>query len=167
MKRPTLLQGIGVALLLTLLGGMGFSLAVSWYPVDVVLRTVVALLGFAYGLYLLARSSERVGRPTVVALWLAMILATWFGVSSLPLYLAIHVGALWLLRSLYFYGSPLAALLDLGLCGLSLVAALWAALHTGDVFLTLWCFITRVSSARIAPPRRRCAGFPCNRVIPV
>ena len=140
MKRPSLLNGIGLAVLLCLAGGIIFSVAATVFPSAVVLRGVIALLGFAYLLYLLSRSSERVGRPTTVALWMAMLLVSWFGVSSLSLYLALHVGALWLVRSLYFYSSLLSALLDLGLSGLSLAAAFWAALHTGSIFIAIWCF---------------------------
>jgi hypothetical protein len=33
-----------------------------------------------------------------------------------------------------------AALIDLGLSGLSLAAAIWAAHQSGSVFLTVWCF---------------------------
>jgi len=37
------------------------------------------------------------------------------------MYLLVHLGLIWLIRSLYFYSSVLSALADLGLGGLGLV----------------------------------------------
>ena len=140
MKRPSFLQGLGMALLLSFSGGVLFSLSAGLLPSDVALRAVIALLGLVYVLYLLSRSSTRVGRLTTVALWTVMFAASWFAVNSLFVYLLVHIGALWLVRSLYYYASLLSALLDLGLCGMSLATAVWAASHTGNIFLVLWCF---------------------------
>jgi hypothetical protein len=140
MKRPTFMQGVGVAALLCLTGGVLFSVMATLLPAEAVVRGVIALLGFIYVLYLLSRSNERIGRLTTVVLWLVMLAISWFGVSSLPMYLALQIGAMWLVRCLYFYSSLVSALLDLGLCGMSLAAAFWTALHTGNIFLVIWCF---------------------------
>ena len=75
-----------------------------------------------------------------VEIWLAGALAAWYFAPSLLGYTVMHLGMLWLLRSLYFYSSAMAALLDLGLTSLALCAALWAAQSTNSVFLTIWCF---------------------------
>ena len=58
----------------------------------------------------------------------------------LLLYVCGHLGAVWLIRSLYFYSSVLSALADMGLNGLGLAAAIWAVTRTGSVFLGIWCF---------------------------
>ena len=52
----------------------------------------------------------------------------------------LHIGLIWLVRSLYFYASVVSALTDLGLSGLALAAAVWAVTHTGSLFLAIWCF---------------------------
>ncbi len=140
MKRPSFLHGVGVALLASFSGGILFSVISGPLPSDLVLRAVIAMLGLGYTLYLLSRSDERVGRVTTVMLWSLMFTISWIGAPSLMLYLLMHVGSLWLVRSLYFYTSLLSALLDLSLSAMSLATALWAAAHTGNIFLAIWCF---------------------------
>ncbi|MDH5622683.1 MAG: hypothetical protein OEY74_11430, partial [Gammaproteobacteria bacterium] len=56
------------------------------------------------------------------------------------LYLLVHVGAIWLIRSLYFYAGVVPALLDLGISALSITATVWAISRSGSVFLATWCF---------------------------
>jgi hypothetical protein len=140
MKRPTFLQGVGVALLASFSGGVLFSVLSGPLPYDLVLRAVIAMLGLVYTLYLLMHSDERVGRVTTVMLWSVMFTVSWIGAPSLMLYLLMHVGSLWLVRSLYYYTSLLSALLDLSLSAMSVATALWAAAHTGNIFLAIWCF---------------------------
>ena len=140
MKRPSFLQGAGVALLASLAGGVVFSVLAGPFQSDLVLRGVIAMLGLAYTLYLLSRSGEYVGRVTTITLWGAMFCLSWFTAPSLLIYLLLHVGSIWLVRSLYYYSSALSALLDLGLCAMSLATALWASTHTGNIFLSIWCF---------------------------
>ena len=140
MKSPSFLQGAGVALLASLAGGVLFSVLAGPFQSDLVLRGLIAMLGLAYTLYLLSRSSERVGRVTTIALWSVMFCLSWFAAPSLLIYLLVHVCSIWLVRSLYYYSSPLSALLDLGLCAMSLVTALWVTAHTGNIFLSIWCF---------------------------
>ena len=66
--------------------------------------------------------------------------ATWLAGVPLVGYVLIHVGLLWLVRSLYFYSGVLPALLDLGLSALGLAFAVWAAGRSGSPLLALWCF---------------------------
>ena len=47
---------------------------------------------------------------------------------------------LWMIRSLYFYSSVLSSLADLGVNGLGVAAAAWAAAPTNSIFLSIWCF---------------------------
>jgi hypothetical protein len=77
----------------------------------------------------------------------------WFIQPPLLLYVCLHLGAIWLIRSLYFYSSALSALADLGLNGLSLAAAVWAVTRTGSVFLGVWCFFL-VQALFVAIPKR-------------
>jgi hypothetical protein len=140
MKRPSFLHGAGVALLASFSGGVLFSVLSGPLPSELVLRGVIAALGLVYTMYLLIHSDERVGRVTTVLLWSVMFTVSWLGAPSLLLYVLMHVGSLWLVRSLYYYTSLLSALLDLSLCAMSLTTALWAAAHTGNIFLAIWCF---------------------------
>lgn len=137
-NRPTFLDGVVVALAAGLLGSLAYAVLVPALPSGPVLRLLVAGIALGYLFYLLRRSPERVGRISVVAAWGLAAAAIWLLKLPLPLYLTLHLGLVWLVRSLYFYSSVLSALADLGLSGLSLAAALWAAGHSHSLFLGIW-----------------------------
>jgi len=85
--------------------------------------------------------------------------AAWFIAPPLMLYLLVHLGAIWLVRSLYFYSSVLSALADLALNGLGLAAAIWAVTRTDSVFLGIWCFfLVQALFVNIPDSMRRKAG---------
>jgi hypothetical protein len=140
MKRPSFLQGVGVALLATIGGGVLFSALTTVFVSDFVLRLLIALTGLLYVLYLLHRSGEKVGRITSISAWLFAVAVIWLMGLSLPLYLIAHLGLVWLIRSLYFYSSLISALVDFGLVLFGLASAVWAVLQTGNLFFGVWCF---------------------------
>ena len=140
MKQPTFLEGVSVAIAASLAGSMLYTALNTVFPGIPVLRLLIAGISLAYVVYLLSRSPERVGRVTAAAAWLVVAGVLWFTHPPLLLYVCIHLGAIWLIRSLYFYSSALSALADLGLNGLGLSAAVWAITRTGSVFLGIWCF---------------------------
>jgi hypothetical protein len=140
MKQPAFLEGVGVALAASLAGGMLYTAFDVVFPGIPVLRMLIAGMGLGYVAYLLNRSPVRVGRVTAAAAWLLAATVLWFTHPPLLLYGCMHLGILWLIRSLYFYSSVLSALADLALNGLGLAAAIWAVTRTGSVFLGIWCF---------------------------
>jgi len=139
MKRPTFLEGAGLALVAALASTLAYSGLDLVLPGAVAFRLLVAGLGLGYLLYLLGRSRERIGRVTILAIWLMAAGLLWVFAMPLSLYLLAHLAMVWVGRSLYFHQGPLAALADLGLTGIGLIAALGAYLHTGSLFLTIWC----------------------------
>ena len=140
MKQPTFLEGVGVALALSVAGSVLYTAMETVFPGIPVLRLLIVGIGLAYVVYLLSRSPERVGRVTAAAAWLMIAGVLWFTHPPLLLYVSLHLGTLWLIRSLYFYSSALSALADLGLNGLGLAAGIWAITRTGSVLLGIWCF---------------------------
>jgi hypothetical protein len=140
MRRPSFFQGVVVAAAFAFFVSAMIATMTPFIGTYAVIRFVVPAMGLAYILYLLSRSNERVGRVTTLTLWSALAAVTWWVAPPLPLYLLIHVGVMWLVRSLYFYSGVLPALMDLGLSALSIAAAVWAISHTGSVFLATWCF---------------------------
>jgi len=140
MKRPTFFEGVGVALAASVSGGLLFSLLAVLFAGGLVMRLLIAGIAFAYILYLLRRSREKAGRFVVIVAWLLAASGIGFLHPPLALYLLLHIGLLWLVRSLYFYNSVLASLADLGLTGLALSAAVWALTVTGSLLFGLWCF---------------------------
>ncbi len=140
MKRPTFLEGVGIALVASLGGSILFTSLSPMLGSLSLVKLIIAGLGLFYTLYLFSRSPERLGRVVVFTAWSLSALVIWFINPPLTLYLLLHIGLIWLIRSLYFYSSILASLADLGLSGLSLAASVWAAVHTESILLSIWCF---------------------------
>jgi hypothetical protein len=140
MKQPTFPEGVSVAIAASLVGSMLYTAIDTVFPGVPVLRLLIAAISLAYVVYLLSRSPERIGRVTAVAAWVLVAGVLWFTQPPLLLYVGVHLGTIWIIRSLYFYSSALSALSDMGLNGLSLAAATWAVSRTGSVFLGIWCF---------------------------
>ena len=157
MKRPSFAQGLLMAFLLSFFASTLFATLGQLYGAGTVLRILVPIVGLAYTLYLLSRSSDRVGRLTTVIVWALVAGATWLTAPPLAVLLIVHAGMTWLVRSLYFYSSVLPALLDLALSVLGLSAAIWAAILTGSAFLAFWCFFL-VQALFVVLPRDISAG---------
>jgi hypothetical protein len=140
-RKPTsFFHGIVAAILLSVSGAAVLAALTPIVGGSSALRLVIALLGFAYVLYVQSRSGERIGRITTIVVWLLAAAAIWLAGVPLVAYVLIHAGLLWLVRSLYFYSGVLPALLDLGLSALGLAFAVWAASRSGSPLLALWCF---------------------------
>jgi hypothetical protein len=88
----------------------------------------------------MGRSGERVGRITTVALWTVGACLAWFTGLPFVAYVLVHIGLVWLVRSLYYYSGLLPALADFGLTLLGAAFAAWAAQRSGSAWLALWCF---------------------------
>ncbi len=140
MNRPSFFHGVIVAAVLGFFASAIVATLLPFVGLGAILRLVIPLLGLAYLLYLLNRSTERLGRVTTLTFWIVMSAVAWWVAPPLPLYLMIHVGAIWLVRSLYFYSGVMPALMDLGLSALSVSAAVWAITRSDSVFLATWCF---------------------------
>lgn len=139
-KRPGFLHGVIVAAVFGFFASAVVATLTPFLGFDSVIRLVIPALGLAYLLYLMRRSEERLGWVTALSLWSALTAITWWVAPAFPLYLLIHVAAVWLVRSLYFYSGVMPALIDLGLNALSISAAVWAISRSGSVFLATWCF---------------------------
>ncbi|MGD8589800.1 MAG: hypothetical protein PVG22_13325 [Chromatiales bacterium] len=139
MKRPTFFEGALVALVMSLVGSVLFTVLSPLMGGENGLRWLIAGMSLGYVVYLLKRSHEPVGRITVVLGWLMLTTVVGFLELSLPVYLIVHLLGVWLIRSLYFYAGILPTLLDLGLSALSLATGFWAFAHTSSLFLSIWC----------------------------
>lgn len=147
--------GVLVAFALGIAGSVAFGVLSLVLGTVVALKAVIAGLGLAYVLWLFSRSRERVGRVTLLAVWGCAAAASWLFAPTLMLYFAVHVGLVWLVRSLYFYSGVLPALMDLGLSAFSAAVAIWAASRSGSSFLAIWCFFLVQALAAAIPPRIR------------
>lgn len=156
MKRPSFFHGVIVAAVLGFFASAIVATLTPFVGLGSVIRLVIPALGLAYLLYLFGRSEERVGRITTLSLWGALAAVTWWMAPPLPFYLLIHVGSIWLIRSLYFYSGVMPALLDFGISMLSVSATVWAISRTGSVFLATWFFfLVQALFVAIPPALRR------------
>ncbi|MDH5324344.1 MAG: hypothetical protein OEZ68_04385 [Gammaproteobacteria bacterium] len=141
MNKPSFFEGVTVAFL----GAIGSSAAMLVFVQLGTSPTLFILLlstaAFAYIAYLLVRSGEKTGRVTVAAIFIGLCCLSWLWTPSVPVYAMIVLTLIWLIRSLYYYSSVLAALADMGLTGMSLVVGLWAWFNTESVFLASWSFL--------------------------
>jgi hypothetical protein len=149
---PSFGRALGAAFVLSLCGAAVLAALTPLTGAGTALRAVIALLGFAYVLYLMAASGERVGRVTTVALWTVAAAFAWFSGLPLVAYALVHVALVWLVRSLYCYSGVLPALADLGLSLLGAAFAVWAAQRTGGAWLALWSFFLVQTFHVLIPP---------------
>ena len=140
MKKPTLLDGITLAMVISL-GAAAVSLVLGGFIVSGLLFELL-LYGatLTYLLYLLKRSNARIGRLLVISAWAAISLGSWFFDVALIQQVLIQAGLVWLVRSLYFHGSLFSAALDFGLVSAGLAASAWALINTGSLAAALWSF---------------------------
>jgi len=137
---PGFFEGVGVALLLSSVGAALFVMFHPFFAAGLLLRLLLSGIGFAYVVYLLLRSRERIGRVTVLAGWILLNVMIWVFYPPILLFATLQLVLIWLARSLYFYSGVLPSLLDLGLNGVASLLALAAGLHTQSLFVGLWCF---------------------------
>lgn len=140
MKRPSFFEGVAVGLIASIAGSALFFTLNVFLPFTSLVELIITGISFAYLIYLLARSPEKIGRLVVLSIWSVIATISW--IMSLPIvvFVLVHVAMVWLVRSLYFYSSILAAMTDLGLTGLSIAVGIWAGWHTESVLLSIWCF---------------------------
>jgi hypothetical protein len=158
-KAPSLIEGVAVAAVLALAGGAVFGALKLFVAPAVALRCLTILLGGAYSVYLLTRSSQH-GRVAAMVFWCGGAGLAALLIDSLAVLLIAHVVLVWLVRCVHFHTSVVAALADLGLSGLALAAAIWAAASTASVAVSVWClFLVQalfVALPRVLPDTARC-----------
>jgi len=155
VKRPSFLHGVIVAAVLGFFASAIVATLTPFIGLASVVRLVIPAMTLAYLLYLFSRSDERLGRVTALTFWAILAVVTWWLAPPLPLYLLVHAGAIWLIRSLYFYSGVVPALLDLGTSALSITATVWAISSSGSVFLATWCFFLVQALFVAVPPAIR------------
>ena len=151
-RMPSLGAGLGAALVLSACGAALLAAMTPLFGLATALRAVIALLGLAYVLYAVGRSGERVGRITTIVLWIVIASGAWLAGLPLAGYVLVHLGLVWLVRSLYYYSGLLPALADLGVIALGAAFAFWAAQRSESSWLVLWCFFLVQAFHALIPP---------------
>jgi len=140
MKAPGVVDGVLIAVFIALGAGIASLLLGGIAGPGAAFSLVVPGAALAYLVYLLRRSEARIGRVVLIAGWGLVALAGWLLELTLFQQVLAQAGLIWLARSLYFHGSLLAALLDLGLVATGLLAGAWALVNTASPAAALWTF---------------------------
>jgi hypothetical protein len=151
MNKPGFLEGVVLALILSLLIAALFTILSAFFPTRWLLQSVIAGASFSYILYLLYRSKARTGKVAVVTLWLGFAVVAWIVAPSTLILLFAHVAVIWLIRCLYYHNSILIASLDLGLIVFGMLASLWTLLHTHSLLLAAWVFFLMQALFSVLP----------------
>jgi hypothetical protein len=152
MQRPTVLEGILVALAASLL------ISPLIFMLRLVLGTVLAwnaaivVLAYGYIVYLLAKRGSSAGRITLALLSLLVCVTSLLLEPRWPALVFVAVGLIWGVRTCVYSRSLVTALLHAGLCLLSLGAALWAYAHSGSLALASWSFFLLQAAGVLVPP---------------
>jgi hypothetical protein len=133
-------KGVAVAVVLALLGAIGYAGLATFLSGGLALRLVVVALSGAYLIYLLRAAQDRTGRIATFTGWLVITLGMALYSDGLAIALITQTVLISVVRTFYYHRSALAGLLDLGLSGFALSAALWAGSETGSLFLTAWSY---------------------------
>ena len=153
MKRPSLLQGIIVAVLLSLAAPAVHHLVDLLVPRMLALKLVIAALTTAYVFYLLRLHHARIGNFVLgIGTALILIAALLWGMATSTL-VFVSITLIWIVRSLIAYSSVFMSILDGALCFLGLGVAVWAYGATGSAFWAIWCFFLSQSLFALGSPR--------------
>lgn len=150
MKKPAVIDGIIVALVLSILAAGFLPVAVWVLSTRLAVAAVSAVIALAYIAYLLRLKKNRAGTFflwTLAAVW--AVVGTY--VFSLPAYLLSLAGAIWLVRWISVGGGILRGMFDAALTAASMGFAAYAVAISGSVAAGLWCFLLLQSLWTLIP----------------
>jgi len=153
MKRPTLLEGVLVALVLSLLAAPIVVLLHGLVGSLLAWKAVVVVMAYTYMCYLLVQRGRTSGRITLGLLALAGLLAGVAFDLRLTGLLLLCVALIWGVRSFAYSRSLVSAVLQGGVCVLGCGAALMVYGHSGSFALAIWSFFL-VQAAFVFIPAR-------------
>lgn len=153
MQRPTLLEGIFVALIAAL--GVGPLLAVLRLGFGAVMAWKVALVivAYSYVVYLLTRRGKMPGRTILAIFSLLICLACLALELHWPILALLALALVWGIRAYAYSHGLVPTLLHGGLCLLGLGAALWTYAHSRSPALASWSFFLMQATFPFLPSR--------------
>ncbi len=153
MQRPTLLEGICVALVASLTIGpliavlhLGFSAVMAW-------KGALVVVAYTYIVYLLARRGKMPGRTVLALLSLLICLACLVLEVRWPTLALVAMALVAGIRAYAYSQSLVPGLLHAGLCLLGLGAALWTYAHSSSLALASWSFFLVQAIFALLPTR--------------
>ena len=83
MNKPGFIEGVGVALIISIAGSAVYAALSQLFPQLTVLYLLVPGIALVYLLYLLSRSQIRIGRMTTLNSWYARNWSLWLDLTIL------------------------------------------------------------------------------------
>ena len=164
MSASDFYRQIGIGLVLALISASSAFLLVPTIGLVSFGAFAIPVITLIYLLLLFRQIRARTGQATLILFWSVLAAVIWILQLPLASTLVLHLGAVWLIRSVYLYRSVLGSLLDLLLCCLSLAMSLWCFYHTGSLFLSIWClFLTQAFFVTIPTRFRRGGAVALNQ----
>ena len=154
MKPTSVLQHIGVALVLTCLAAVNDLILRQFFSELLSDKLNISLLVFLYLSYLIRQNRLPAGRITLLVINLSVLLFCLFAVTQTTTLLLIYLTMIWLNRSLLRYSSLLTILADLGLCLISASLVYWVFVNGYSILTTLWCFLLLQALHSLIPTKK-------------
>jgi len=156
MKSLSFAYGVAYALGFAFVSSMAMVVAMqSSLSLHGLIYLLVPGLSFTYFLCIGPYRIRQSGWISSLLLWFAFTLLLWLLSPSLTEYVLLHVAAVSGMRSLFFHKNLMLVLMDFMLSLFALAAAVWAASHTGSIFLAVWCFFLVQAAFVLLPGFRR------------
>lgn len=140
MKTPGTIDGLVFAVLIAAAATLVRLLLGGVISNSALFQLMLLSTTLVYLIYLLRCSGARVGRLVTPVGWCAASLGCWLFDASILLQVLVQAGVIWLVRSLYFHNSLIAAALDGVLVASGIATGAWALVNTGSAVAALWCF---------------------------
>jgi len=154
MKRPSIIGGVIAAFCLAFIAVVLLQVDALFFPYAYYysLKTSIASITLAYLIYLLWAKKSSHGR-ILLLFSVCLILGMGYLVLSLTPFILLSMFIIWLSRSLLWHRSFIAAGADGVLCGLGSIFSTFSWLHTGSLFIAIWCFFLLQALFVLIPQR--------------
>lgn len=153
MQRPTLLEGICVALVASLTIGPLLALLRFGLSTVVAGKGALVIVAYSYIVYLLTRRGKMPGRAVLALGNLVVCLACLVLELRWPALVLVLLALVSSIRAYAYSHSLVPALLHGGLCLLGLGAALWTYAYSQSLALASWSFFLIQALFSLLPAR--------------
>ena len=159
MKASSLLHHIFIALVLTGVAAISEVLLKQFFSELPSIKLSISLVMFLYLCDLIYQSRPAIGKLTLFAVNLSVLLISLFTVDSLTLLLLLYTAIIWSNRALLCYASIVAVLTDLSLCVISAAIVLWVCVNGNSLMTALWCFLLLQALHTLIPGKKLSGQF--------
>ncbi|MEM7466373.1 MAG: hypothetical protein AAF387_05750 [Pseudomonadota bacterium] len=138
--KPSFIEGAVLALILSALGSLSYSLLSFFFVSTSAGLMIAGVVCALYVFYLLRRSTRKSGKLVSAVATLAILLVAMLVPVSIIALAAALLFLIWLLRSCYFRTGAFDSAGDLALIIGGAGLAIFTAMYTSSLFLSLWSF---------------------------